>query len=172
MSEEAHLGCADGGVKLHRVADDKEVDESGLPRQDEQEMTAAGPDTLPCGPHGLEKHEIGPAPKQNPGPPFAVGDVIMCNVLGSIKGLQRGFIFMVNHPKYCIQLEEGRTVGTSTGESWLSPCWAPGEFTPDQDDPFVKEKAKKKLKMGSCGIHVDSQLEALRKVKVAKELWP
>jgi hypothetical protein len=57
----------------------------------------------------------------------------------------------------------------STGESWLNPCWVLGEFTPDWDDPFVKEKANKKLKMGSYGIHVDSQLEALRKVKEAKE---
>ncbi len=32
----------------------------------------------------------------------------------------------------------------------------------------MKEKAINKLKMGSYGIHVDSQLEALRKVKEAK----
>jgi hypothetical protein len=32
----------------------------------------------------------------------------------------------------------------------------------------LKEKAINKLKMGSYGIHVDSQLEALRKVKEAK----
>jgi hypothetical protein len=51
----------------------------------------------------------------------------------------------------------------------LSPCWAPGEFAPEQDDLFLKEKANKKLKMGSYGIHIDSQLEALRKVKEAKE---
>jgi hypothetical protein len=51
----------------------------------------------------------------------------------------------------------------------LNPCWAPGGFTPDQDDPFVKEKANKKLKVGLYGIHVDSQLEALRKVEEAKE---
>ncbi len=45
----------------------------------------------------------------------------------------------------------------------------PGEFAPEQDDLFLKKKANKKLKMGSYGIHVDSQLEALRKVKEAKE---
>jgi hypothetical protein len=61
----------------------------------------------------LEKHEVGLAPKHNPGPPFVVGDVIMCNVLGSIKGMQQGFVLMADHPKYCIQLKEGRTVGTS-----------------------------------------------------------
>ncbi len=103
LSEEAHLGCADGGVKLHWVADDKEFDESGVGGQDEQEMTAAGPDTLPCEPHGLEKHEIGPAPKYNPGPLFAVGGVIMCDVPGSIKGMQWGFVLMADHSsKYCI----------------------------------------------------------------------
>ncbi len=45
----------------------------------------------------------------------------------------------------------------------------PGEFAPEQDDPFLKEKANKKLKMGSYRIHLDSQLEALRKVKKAKD---
>jgi hypothetical protein len=45
----------------------------------------------------------------------------------------------------------------------------PSEFAPEQDDPFLKENANKKLKMGSYGIHVDSQLEALGKVKEAKE---
>jgi hypothetical protein len=76
---------------------------------------------------------------------------------------------MVNHPKYCIRLEEGKTVGTSIGESWLTPRWAPSEFAPDQDDPFAKEKTNKKLKMGLYGIHVDSQIKLLRKIKEAKE---
>jgi hypothetical protein len=76
---------------------------------------------------------------------------------------------MADHPKYCIRLEEGKTVGTSIGESWLNPHWAPGEFAPDQDDPFAKEKTSKKLKMGLYGIHVDSQIESLRKIKEAKE---
>jgi hypothetical protein len=123
----------------------------------------------PCEPHVLEEHNIGPAPKHIPRPLFVVGDVIIYNVPGSIKGLQQGFVLMGDKAKYCIQLEEGRTVRRSTRESWLSTCWAPGKFTPDQDDPFVTEKANKKLKMGSYGIHVDSQLEALRKVTEAKE---
>jgi hypothetical protein len=50
LSEVAHLGYADGRVKFCRVAEDNEFDESGLGGQDEQEMTAAGTDTLPCEP--------------------------------------------------------------------------------------------------------------------------
>jgi hypothetical protein len=62
----------------------------------------AGPGTLPCGLHGLEEHEFGPAPQHNPGPPFGVGDIIMCNLPGSKKGLQLVFVLMANHPKYQI----------------------------------------------------------------------
>ena len=40
------------------------------------------PRNLGC-PHGLEVHEVGPGPRSNPGPPFAVGDVIMCNGLAT-----------------------------------------------------------------------------------------
>jgi hypothetical protein len=50
LSEEAHLGYADGGVKSCWVVDDNEFNESGLGGKDEQEMTVAGPDTLPCEP--------------------------------------------------------------------------------------------------------------------------
>jgi hypothetical protein len=47
----------------------------------------------------LEEHELGPEPKKNPGPPFAMGDVIMCHVRGTA-GLQRAFILSADHPKY------------------------------------------------------------------------
>ncbi len=39
------------------------------------------PRNLGCS-HGLEDHEVGPGPMSNPGPSFAVGDVIMCYVPG------------------------------------------------------------------------------------------
>ena len=56
------------------------------------------PRNLGC-PHGLEDHEVGPGPRSNPEPPFAVGDVIMCDVPGHLLGtmdmrtrLQRAFV--------------------------------------------------------------------------------
>ncbi len=51
----------------------------------------------------------------------------------------------------------------------MSPRWVPGEFAEDQDDPFARVRTNCKLKMGSYGIQVDSQLESLQKIKEAKE---
>jgi hypothetical protein len=111
---------------------------------------------------------LGPTPKKNLGPPFAVGDVIMCDVCGTA-GLQQAFVLSANHPKYRLCLEEGRMVGTHIGEAWMSLRWAPGEFADDQDDPFARVQTNCKLKMGSYGIQVDLQFESLRKIKEAKE---
>ncbi len=106
----------------------------------------------------LEEHELGPKPKNNLGPPFAMGDVIMCDVRGTA-GLQQAFVLSADHPKYPLHLEEGWTVRTHVGEAWMSPRWAPGEFAEDQDDPFARVWTNCKLKMGSYGIQVDLQLE-------------
>ncbi len=114
------------------------------------------------------EHELGPNPKKNPGPPFAVGEVIMCDIRG-MAGLQRAFVLSVDHPKYRLRLEEGRIVGTHIGEAWMSPRWVPGEFVKDQDDPFARVQTDCKLKMGSYGIQVDSQLESLKNIMEAKE---
>ena len=67
----------------------------------------------------LEDHELGPGLKLNTGPPFAVGDIIICNVQGTL-GLQRLFVLSADHPKYRFCLEEGKTVGTHVGEAWLT----------------------------------------------------
>jgi hypothetical protein len=74
----------------------------------------------------LEESKIGPALRLNPGPPFAVGDVIMCDVPGHAlgmdpMGLQRGFDLEADHPIYQIRLETGVRVHTNVGESWLRP---------------------------------------------------
>ncbi len=57
----------------------------------------------------LEDHKMGPAPKSDPGPPFAVGQVIMCDVPGHpLRGdpiqsvLQRGFVLEAENPRYMI----------------------------------------------------------------------
>ncbi len=109
-----------------------------------------------------------PAPKSDPGPPFAVGQVILCNVPDHVHGgvpftssIERGF-------RYKIRLERGTTVWTNMTESWLQPRWAPGQFTPDQDDPFDDLRSDQSLKFGSYGIHVDAQLDSLDKIVQSK----
>jgi hypothetical protein len=64
----------------------------------------------------LEDHELGPGPKPNTGPPFAVGDIIVCGTRGT-SGLQRAFVLLADHPKYWLCLEEGKTIGTHVGEA-------------------------------------------------------
>ena len=116
------------------------------------------PRNLGC-PHGLEDHEVRPGPRSNPGPPFAVGGVIMCDEPGhqlgtadTVTRLQRAFVLKADHPRYRLQLENGATIWTHTGESWLKPRWAPGEFAEDQDDPFKGERINQNLETGSYGF--------------------
>jgi hypothetical protein len=116
----------------------------------------------------LEDLKLGPGPKPNTGPPFAVGDVIMCDTPRS-PCLQRAFVLLADHPKYWPCLENGNTIGAHVSEAWLAPQWEPGKYAGDQNDPFREELSNKQLRMGSYGILVDSQIESLRKVGEAKE---
>ena len=66
--------------------------------------------------------ERGPSPARNPGPPFAVGQVILCDVPGHLSGLdpttsvlQRGFIMEAEDPRYKIRLENGATWAQGPG---------------------------------------------------------
>jgi hypothetical protein len=123
----------------------------------------------------LEPHELGPAPRSNPRPPFAVGNVILCDVPGCLYGgspvrsvLQRGFVIEAEDPRYKIRLENGATVWTDMVESWLKPWWAPGKFAKNQDDLFANFHVEPMLRLGSYGLHIDSQLDSLEKVVQAK----
>ena len=71
--------------------------------------------------HVLEEHELGPSTMMNPGPPFKVGDVILCNIPGHLWGmdpmvnwLQREFVMEADHPCYKIRMEKEATVWTNT----------------------------------------------------------
>ncbi len=126
----------------------------------------------------LEEHELGPSPTKNPGPPFKVGDVILCNILGNFGGmdpkvswLQQGFLMEADHPCYKIQMEKGATVWTNMRESWLKAQWATGpgtQFADNKDHPFADLRANPNLKIGSYGIHIDAQHNALAKIVEAK----
>ena len=126
-----------------------------------------------------KENELGPSPPQNPGPPFKVGDVILGDVPGHLWGmdpkvswLQRCFILQANHPNYKIRMEKGATLWTNTTESYLIARWAMGEgtqFAEDADDPFADLRADPSLHYGSYGVHVDSQMDSLKKIAEAKE---
>ncbi len=113
LCEEAHPGHADNRIEACRVAEDDKFEESEHNGSCKQDMMAKRSDTLLCETakhwpfeldwdhggeedgmrrvgepfhvkHVLEEHEIGWAPRHNPGPQFAVRGVIMCDVPGSI----------------------------------------------------------------------------------------
>jgi hypothetical protein len=105
----------------------------------------------------------------NPGPPYAVGDVIMCDTSGASRGLQCAFVLWADHPNYQLRLEEGRTVTTHIGEPRLWLGLAPGWSVKDHDNPFANVRDDVNLKMGLYKMQVDSQLISLRKIKEAKE---
>jgi hypothetical protein len=98
-----------------------------VPRRDD----SAPEETLCCFPetrHGngtiIEEHELGPSLVNNPGPPFKLGDVILCNIPGQLWGmepkvacLQQGFVMEAAHPSYKIQLEQGGQCGPTPENS-------------------------------------------------------
>ena len=103
---------------------------------------------------------------------------ILCNVPGHLSGLdprasilQRGFIMEAEDPCYKIWLENRATCWTDSQESWLHARWAQGpgtQFAKDQDDPFADLRGDTSLRLGSYGIHIDSQCDSLEKVDEAK----
>jgi hypothetical protein len=158
--------------------------EDGLLLTDEDTVTSVASEATLCQGGAvrdadLEEHKFGPSPATNPGPPFKVGNVILCDIPGQLWGmdpkinwLQRGFIMQADDPNYKIRLEQGAMVWTSRSESWLQPCWAMGpgtQFAEDVDDPFADLRDDPSLRFGSYGVHIDDQCDALEKVAEAKE---
>ena len=130
-----------------------------------------------CRASTLEEHKIGRV-VHNPGPLFAVGDVINCDE--GKHGRQWAFVCNADHPPYQLKLESGATVSTSMQETWLTPQFAtgpgnPNNLAPPQDDPFPKlrrnferGKAGTKQRIGSYGVHGNAQRKSLCLVEEAK----
>jgi hypothetical protein len=124
------------------------------------------------------ENKLGPSPMENPGLPFKVGDIILCDIPGQLWGmdpkvnwLQQGFVMEAHHLSYKIRMEKGATVWTNTRESWLWPQWVTGpgtQFADDQDDPFADVRADPTLRMGSYGIRIDAQQDSLEQIVKAK----
>jgi hypothetical protein len=121
---------------------------------DKETVTSAAlAESLCCRGLTLEPHKIqGKGCVHNPGPPFAVRDVILCNV--GNHGLQRAFVRLADDPWYQLYLPLGVMVETSLRESWLAPCLdqSPGNLNniaEDQDDPWESVRSKVILGKGT-----------------------
>ena len=115
----------------------------------------------------LEPHELEPPVKFNQGPPFAVGDEVFCEP--AEEGIQRAFVVEAAHPRYGLQLEDGRFIDTAKVKTALVPQYAPGQFAVDPIDPFVDARERTSHAKGSFGVQIDAQLDALRRVREEKE---
>ena len=76
------------------------------------------------------------------------------------------------HPCYKIHLENGDNFWMNTRESRLWPRWAQGpgtDFAEDKDDPFADLRDDPSHRIGSYGLHINLQREALARIVQAKE---
>jgi hypothetical protein len=80
--------------------------------------------------------ERGPPLQFNPGPPFAIGDIVFCDV--EEFGLQRGLVTRADHPVYVIVLDNGHVVDTSALPAYLIPSYAEGEGNTNNLAPYVE----------------------------------
>ena len=65
---------------------------------------------------------------ENPGLPFKVGDIILCDISGQLWGmdptvnwLQQEFAMEASHLSYKTRMEKESMSRTNTRESWLQP---------------------------------------------------
>jgi len=115
--------------------------------------------------------ERGPPVQFNPGPPFAIGDILLCDV--EEFGLQKGLVTRADHPSYEICLDCGHVVDTSATSAVLFPSYAEWEGNTNKFAPYVEPDIFTKLRQemsqsGSYGMHIDAQNTALRLVDEAK----
>ena len=108
--------------------------------------------------------ERGPPLQFNPGPPFAKGDIVMCDV--EEFGLRPGFVTCADHPRYIICLDNGHEVDTSRTPAHLIPSYAEWEGNTNDLAPYVEPPIFVKLRselsqLGSFGVHIDAQRTAL-----------
>jgi hypothetical protein len=80
--------------------------------------------------------ERGPPLQFNPGPPFAIGDIVFCDV--EEFGLQRGLVTRADHPGYVIVLDNGHVVDTLVTPAYLILSYAEGEGNTNNLAPYVE----------------------------------
>ena len=55
--------------------------------------------------NGIEEHEIGPSPTNNLGPPFMVGDIILCDIPGQLWGMDPKVICFSESETVLLEIE-------------------------------------------------------------------
>ena len=117
----------------------------------------------------VEAHERGHDWSKRPGPPFAAGDTVLCDMVDEDIACQLAYVVQANHPVYLLRLEDGRTIDTCDVNVILFPCYSSSCFAPDEEDPFVDVKLESQVARGSFGIQVDAQRDSLRRIREEKE---
>ena len=69
------------------------------------------------------------------GPPFAVGDEVLCNP--ETICVLRVWVLEAEHPRYVLRLEDGSTVDTGNNKCSLFPTYPPGKFDPEPKTPSL-----------------------------------
>ena len=115
--------------------------------------------------------ERGPPVQFNPGPPFAICDIVLCDV--EEFGLQKGLVTRADHPSYVICLDSGHVVDTSVTSAVLIPSYAEWEGNTNgfalYMEPAIFTKLRHEISQSvSYGVHIDAHHTALRLVDEAK----
>ena len=138
-------------------------------------MSIVSLETLTTG-HCDRPSTMGPVHPTSTGPPFAVGDKILCD--SGTGWILRAWVLEAEHPRYVLRLDDRSTVDTGNNKCSLFPAYLHGKFSPAPDDPFLDLRAEHSIpidgiglnvRRGSFGVVVDAQLDSLRRIREAKE---
>ena len=107
-----------------------------------------------------------PAPKHEAGPPFAVGDlvVIIWSRSDPMLGGEQGCVVDAHHPWYSLHMRDGRLRRVNANRSVLRP----GSLKTEGETQLCS-RLEEEGRMGSFGIHMDTQLKSLRRIAEEKQ---
>ena len=110
----------------------------------------------------------------NPGPPFAIGDIVLCDV--EEFGLQKRCVTRADHPSYIICLDNGHVVDTAETPAGLIQSYAEWEGNTNNFAPYVEPPIFAKLwsetsQLGLFGVQIDTQCKALHLVDLSTRMW-
>jgi hypothetical protein len=116
--------------------------------------------------------ERSPPVQFNPGPPFAFGDIVLCDV--EEFGLTRGLVTRAENSGYIICLDNGHVVDTSKTPEDLIPSYVEwkgntNDFVPYVEPPIFIKLRSEMTQLGSFGTHIYAQRTALWTVVKAKD---
>ena len=106
----------------------------------------------------------------NPGPPFAIGNIVVCDMVEQCGNKRMGLVTQADHPNYVICLDNGLSVDTAVADVVLFPSYADSneEFAPYVEPAIFAELRSKMTQVGSFGVYLDNQNTALQRIDEAK----